>query len=149
MAPTINRVQRGESYAGYCDLTVMCCPVCGILYAIPERLRAEAQRKAHHAIEWCCPNGHELGYSGESDEEKLRRELDAQRDYAARLAAQRDQAQAEAKSHKGRATRFKNDRDRERKRVAGGVCPCCNRSFKNLSRHMAGQHPDFPPAESE
>lgn len=27
--------------------------------------------------------------------------------------------------------------------VGAGVCPCCNRTFKNLARHMAGQHPGF------
>jgi hypothetical protein len=32
---------------------------------------------------------------------------------------------------------------RIKKRVAAGVCPCCNRSFKDLARHMAGQHPDY------
>jgi hypothetical protein len=23
------------------------------------------------------------------------------------------------------------------------VCPCCNRSFQNLRRHMATKHPEF------
>ncbi len=31
----------------------------------------------------------------------------------------------------------------ERERIVSGVCPCCNRTFQNLARHIAGQHPDF------
>lgn len=34
-------------------------------------------------------------------------------------------------------------------RVANGVCPCCNRHFENLERHMKGQHPDFQPEAGE
>jgi hypothetical protein len=30
--------------------------------------------------------------------------------------------------------------------VANGVCPCCNRTFQNLARHMAGKHPDYEEA---
>lgn len=40
------------------------------------------------------------------------------------------------RAQKGQNTRLK-------KRIAAGVCPCCNRSFANLREHMAGQHPDF------
>lgn len=40
------------------------------------------------------------------------------------------------RAQKGQNTRLKN-------RIAAGVCPCCNRSFQNVARHMAGQHPDF------
>lgn len=42
-----------------------------------------------------------------------------------RLAAQR-----------GVTTRLKN-------RVANGVCPCCNRTFANLQRHMSTKHKGF------
>lgn len=30
---------------------------------------------------------------------------------------------------------------RKLKRVQNGVCPCCNRSFWNLERHMKSKHP--------
>jgi len=146
---TINRAQRGETYAGYTDLTVMVCSECGVLYAIPERMRATAERRGGFTLMWHCPNGHELGY-GENQAEKLERQLDTERRRSARLVAERDQAEAHARAQKGRATRFKNDRDRERRRVAAGVCPCCNRTFQNLARHMATKHPDHAvPEDSE
>ena len=30
-----------------------------------------------------------------------------------------------------------------KKRASAGVCPCCNRSFQNLRRHMGNKHPEF------
>lgn len=41
---------------------------------------------------------------------------------------------------KGVATRLKN-------RAAHGVCPCCNRTFQQLARHMSAKHPDFKTAD--
>jgi hypothetical protein len=29
-------------------------------------------------------------------------------------------------------------------RIGNGVCPCCNRSFTNLRRHMTTKHPEYP-----
>lgn len=37
---------------------------------------------------------------------------------------------------RGQVTRLK-------RRAANGVCPCCTRTFADLKRHMANQHPDF------
>jgi hypothetical protein len=37
---------------------------------------------------------------------------------------------------KGVKTRMAN-------RIKHGVCPCCNRTFLNLQRHMTTQHPSF------
>lgn len=144
----LRRVRDGHTYAGGTDLKIMTCPCCGITYAIPARLQENAYARGNREIVWYCPNGHQLGYNGQSEDEKIAEQLNQQlrleRERTARLAAQNDQARAEARAQKGRATRFKNDRDRERGRVAAGVCPCCNRTFQDLARHMAGQHPGFP-----
>lgn len=37
---------------------------------------------------------------------------------------------------KGQLTKLK-------KRVANGACPCCNRHFSDLYRHIQSQHPDY------
>ncbi|MBV6448554.1 hypothetical protein [Nitrosomonas sp.] len=64
-----------------------------------------------------------------------------QRDQIARLETrnthlvdQRDAAERSARAYKGQATKIK-------RRVGRGVCPCCNRHFENLERHM---HMVFP-----
>jgi hypothetical protein len=30
-----------------------------------------------------------------------------------------------------------------KKRAVAGVCPCCNRHFRELERHMASKHPKY------
>ncbi|WP_165394478.1 helix-turn-helix domain-containing protein [Pseudoxanthomonas winnipegensis] len=35
-----------------------------------------------------------------------------------------------------------------RQRVMNGVCPCCNRTFENLRRHMHDKHPEFGQPET-
>lgn len=149
MATVLRRVRDGATYAGETDLAVMTCPICGITYAIPKRLRDTAYDRGKREITWYCPNGHDLGYNGPSEQERAEQKAKREGDRAARLQARLDQTESALRAQKGRATRFKNDRDRERKRVAAGVCPCCNRTFQDLARHMAGQHPDFAPEAIE
>lgn len=141
---TLNRAARGDTYAGYNNLTVLACPECGVLYAIPEAMRAYAEHRGRFEHMWSCPNGHELGY-GEDVADKLKRETER----ASRLRAQLDQTEASLRAQRGAATRARNQRDKDRKRIAAGVCPCCNRTFQNLGRHMSKQHPKFGPLGEE
>jgi len=117
-----------------------CCGHCGVVWGVPASLIAVRQ-KDH--LGWRCPNGHSWVFLGENEEEKLRRQLKEERDRLSRersrhdqTRADRDHAKASLRSTKGVVTRIK-------RRVANGVCPCCNRSFKDLARHMQGQHPDW------
>ena len=52
-------------------------------------------------------------------------------------------ARAEAKHQKNVARSQKAAKTRLKNRVASGVCPCCNRTFKQLAAHMSRQHPEF------
>lgn len=92
-----------------------------------------------------CPNGHAQHYT-ESTEQKHKKEVDRlNRLIATKEGRQQwalDQLGASERSNsalRGAVTRKKNQLNK----VKNGVCPCCNRFFKNLHRHMAGQHPDF------
>lgn len=114
-------------------LTVMECGECGVTFGLTEEFIK--QRQADHRI-WYCPNGHNRYYPQKSEAEKLRARL---RSAEAQLTHTQDQLQAteyQRRAQKGQNTRLKN-------RIAAGVCPCCNRSFQDLRRHMAGQHPDY------
>lgn len=122
------------------QLTVQECCNCHVTFAIPKSWD-DALRQSHATF--YCPAGHGLSYRGETEEEKLRKRLKLEqrwnRDAEASNTALRDQLGATERSlrgHKAANTRIKN-------RIAAGVCPCCNRSFQNVARHMAGQHPDF------
>lgn len=91
-----------------------------------------------------CPNGHDQHFiTGESEEEKLRRERDQLKQSIAyeqdRLRAEREAREAaerRVRAARGQITKLKN-------RASKGVCPCCNRHFTNLERHMHSQHPGF------
>jgi hypothetical protein len=84
-----------------------------------------------------CPNRCSNYYPPGSDpESKLRKKLEAAE--AQRVAAE-DQLQAATITAEG----LRRVLQRERARFANGVCPCCNRSFENVARHVAGQHPDY------
>lgn len=120
-------------------LTAHECGECGITWAMPKQF-IESRRKDGKTF--YCPNGHKRVYR-ETEAQKLEKKLAAaQGNYRAavdRAERAREQTEAERRRHaatKGQLTKTK-------KRVAGGVCPCCNRSFVDLGRHMAGQHPDY------
>lgn len=70
----------------------------------------------------------------ERDEAIRQRNLETQR--AARLREERDAANRSLVAQRAATTRLRN-------RVKNGLCPCCNRSFVQLARHMATQHPTF------
>jgi DNA repair exonuclease SbcCD ATPase subunit len=74
---------------------------------------------------------------------KLQEQLDAQRKQTSyqreekeRYLRQRDAVARSASALKGVVTKKKKQLDR----VINGVCPCCNRHFKNLQRHMDDVH---------
>jgi hypothetical protein len=116
------------------------CARCSIVFAVPERF--DRDRREDHK-DFFCPAGHTLVYKGESDADKLKRQLDAERARVDMLRKetirQKDRIAAEKRLHaatKGQLTKTK-------KRVAGGACPCCNRTFVQLERHMSSQHPEY------
>lgn len=119
--------------------TLECCE-CGVTFALPEKFIRE--RRNDHLM-FYCPSGHRQHFAQETAEEKLRRQVKQYQRQAELLQAEatfeRDQRQAAEKSL--RAT--KATLTKTRKRVAAGVCPCCNRTFQNLARHMDGQHPEY------
>lgn len=131
--------------AGGWVLEVHRCGECGVVFAIEETYMDE--RREDHK-DWLCPNGHSFYFGGESEKERLRRELreeqrrlENERARAGRLAAENDQLYASNRTLKGHVTRKK----RELARTGAGVCPVdgCRRHFENLGRHMKTKHPDF------
>lgn len=137
---------EGERFATDKTLTVVSCATCHVTYAIPTSFqRAAVAYPGDRGWTIHCPFGHAWHYTGKSVEQKLQEATER----AGRLAAERDQAEAAVRAQKARGTRYKNDRDRERKRAAAGVCPCCNRTFQQLARHMASQHPEHGHTEAD
>jgi hypothetical protein len=123
------------------DLTTINCGACGGTYAISEVYR---EKKYQTGGSWHCPYCEVgWGYSGNSENEKLKRDLAAER-------ARRDQAEAKARvaeletrAARAQTTRAKNATKRLKVRAAAGTCSCCHRTFSQLARHMAHKHPTF------
>lgn len=123
------------------DLVVITCCRCGIAFAVPSHW--SKKRRETNTV-FYCPNGHHLSYHT-NVADRLRKKLQQAEAQIAwhrerREAAQedRDKARRQAAAQKGVATR----RGKQLARVKNGVCPCCNRSFKNLAEHMKSKHPD-------
>ena len=114
---------------------------CGITFAVPELWQRDKRRS--QTVFW-CPNGHTQGYYGETEEQKLRKQLE-QTQRESRDAWQRvEQLQNDnmdlAKSRaaaRGQVTKL-------RKKSAAGECPAgCHRWFKDLESHITAEHPEF------
>lgn len=104
------------------------------------------RRRRQDGKTFYCPDGHSNFYR-DNEHDRIRRERDRlkqdQARYEERLSAERsarEAAERQAAARKGQITRLKN-------RAAAGVCPCCNRSFENLRRHMDNKHPGFTAEE--
>lgn len=130
------------------------CANCGCVWGFPRVLREQRLRDGQGFF---CPNGHERHFTrGQSSEDELRRERDLLKQ---QLAAKDDEinwqrkakesAREEAKHERARANGYKGHATRITKRAKAGVCPCCNRTFKQLAAHMALKHPEFTPMELE
>jgi len=124
------------------------CHRCSTPYLLPEELYKAA--KASETINFYCPYGHAAHYpAGETEEIRLRRERDRLAQQIAykddRIKSLKDDLVATERQRaaaRGQVTKIKN-------RVGHGVCPCCNRTFENLHRHMTTQHPTFAAEAAE
>lgn len=115
---------------------------CGIAHGIPENL---SRRADEDGIDVFCPLGH-VWVISDTETKKLRRKLAAEEaaraDEERRRRAAQELLRAEERSHiatRGHLTRARN-------RAKAGLCPCCNRHFENVERHVKSQHPNFDPA---
>lgn len=123
--------------------TTIACPRagCGVTFAINNEYR---DRRFSDKKNFYCPNGHSMAY-GENEADQLRKRTKAlESDLAfeqGRLTTARNRLADERHSHaatKGQLTKT-------RKRAEHAMCPVqgCHRSFANVARHIANQHPGF------
>lgn len=120
------------AHAQTIEMTSMECGECGIAFYVPERWRDEKQQTG---AGWYCPNGHGRVYA-DNDVAKAKRELEAEKVRHKNTLAQLNESRAAV----GKADK---EIKRIKKRAAAGVCPCCNRTFQQLARHMTAKHPTY------
>jgi len=128
---------------GLGQLWIETCCNCGTVFAMSDHVHTTALNR-REKFQFYCPNGHEQHYvSTESEADKLRRERDRLKQDRARLQDEVREANERADTERRRTAAAKGQVTKLKRRAAAGICPCCNRSFTNLQRHMANQHPGF------
>ena len=124
-------------------LAIDTCCVCGVTFAIPKRMQDKLRENGN---DFYCPNGHTLHYPGKTSkqkiaelEAKLAREKESNQWYIEQ--GHRDRKTIKDTKNKLRGQKAANTRLKNR--VSKGICPCCNRQFVNLRRHMETKHPNY------
>lgn len=128
------------------SVTIKCCQ-CGEEFGLQQATHDTLRRSSAN---FHCPFGHKQHFpQGPSEEDKLRRERDRLKQQMAYKDDQIREARERADKERNRANGYKGHATRITKRAKAGVCPCCNRTFKQLAAHMASKHPQFTPIEIE
>lgn len=117
------------------------CKSCGCVSTVPEVMEINFKENGGYRH---CPNGHAYGWSKEASEsDRIRRERDSLKQQQARLEEEKRDAWATATAQRERADKAEAATKRLKKRSSAGTCPCCSRTFSNMSEHMKHQHPQF------
>lgn len=126
------------------NLYIETCCECGVPFGITQDLYKSLQKSGDS---FYCTNGHAQHYT-------RKRELEEQLESAqAKLAEEQEAREWYATMYRKNSRELKNTKNslratkaahtRTKNRIANGVCPCCNRQFMNLHRHMETEHPDY------
>lgn len=112
------------------------CWVCGVPFGLSQAFKDSIQ---NHDGAFYCPRGCKLGF-GKSRLTVLAEEKAASE---RRLQAELNSANhARLVAEKERDSAVRAKRKVER-RIAHGVCPCCNKTFSDIANHMLTEHKDF------
>jgi hypothetical protein len=111
----------------------------------------EAAQAAKEVINFYCAYGHGQHYTkGESQETILRRERDRLKQREAQLMDAVNDEKRRREFAESSFLKVEIERKNAQKRLvklkaraATGTCPCCNRNFSELQKHIATKHPTF------
>ena len=115
------------------DFSQESCKACGAVFWIEARKMRYARN--NNGSYWCPGCGTRWTFL-ETEADRLRRKLKDAEESRDWYKGRMENEQKRHSATKGQVTKL-------RKRASAGVCPCCNRSFQNLRRHMKTKHPDF------
>ena len=107
------------------------CFKCNVLFAITRDFQERCLKD--HSRLFYCPNGHPQAYIGKTELQKAQEALAAQTAETERQRRLRVDAEKRTIAQRGVVTRLQ-------KRLHAGVCPHCQRTFKQLAAHMQSKH---------
>lgn len=123
-------------------LNIWECATCQIPIALTldheERLRT-------YGGTFHCPVGHPNSWHGNTEVDRLRAKLADQTRTASQMAERARVAESAAQQSEEARAAASKELKRVKARVKAGVCPCCNRTFQQLARHMTTKHPEYQP----
>lgn len=125
------------------SLTVVNCHGCGGTYAMSSFF-LDARRE--DGVGWNCPYCRAATAYCDNETDRLKKELAKQKNSTAYQREEKERYLQQRNTLERSRNGMKGVLIREQKklaRVRRGVCPCCNRHFKNVQRHMDSQHPNY------
>jgi ssDNA-binding Zn-finger/Zn-ribbon topoisomerase 1 len=105
------------------------CGSCGGVFAMTQHF---LETKRMESGGYHCPYCGEVRGWWKSEADKIREQLE-----------EKSKLLTAAKCDLLREQHEKAELERKLSRTKNGVCPCCNRTFQNLGRHMKTKHKDF------
>lgn len=132
-------MNEGQAVNLWDTFETITCFKCGITFAVPASVR---RRWLDSGDSFYCPNGHSQHYT-ESTVEKQKKEIERLRKEKEWAEQAKYNALDQADHAERRASAMKGVNTKIKKRIGNGVCPCCNRTFKNLASHMETKHPKY------
>lgn len=122
-------------------LQIMTC-WCGMPFACPEQLwKAVNEARTDQAI--YCPLGHSNTWKRKHEVDKLKEQLNTEKQNTEFWREQTRNAEDEAAHAERRRRSAKAVATKLKKRVAEGKCPACLHSFPDLAGHIAEVHPGY------
>jgi hypothetical protein len=118
---------------------INCCN-CGVTFAMPETWLDTFRKDP--ARTFYCPAGHGNVFR-KSIEQRLRDELERKNRELADAERQTKMLAGDLRSQKFKTQSAQMHAAKLKKRIKNGVCPCCQRTFKNLAEHISHMHPEF------
>lgn len=113
------------------------CRECGGIYALTEGYIGQRREKGGH---WHCPYCDTSWLFTETEIMQLKKQLDEEFKRTMDEKQKTKDALAEAKHFKKSRDAMKGQITKVKNRVEKGICPHCNRYFKNLHKHMKSKH---------
>jgi hypothetical protein len=136
-----------QTYIGTLAIVQCCHEGCGVPFGMPENWK---EHYLNNHQRFFCPAGHGQSFPSKSREEQLAADLaEAQRKLTQEKCTivNLRESLGRTQSERDRQARLKRENARKLKRicvrVSHGVCPCCNRTVKQMAAHMASKHPEY------
>lgn len=120
-------------------LQILTCANCGMPFGIEADLY---RRLTENGGPFFCPRGHSQRFS-ETEVQRLKQEIENRNRRIDGLHSTITDKNEKINRLNYSNRALKSAKTKILNRVKNGVCPCCNRTFKNLQEHFKTVHPEI------